>query len=66
MNAWGNEQIPTGRQIQEFASELWKSKEQFERELRNEQDMRDRKMDELIKHENMKTKYLKETCLFRL
>lgn len=45
MKFWGNEPVKTDRQIEIFANELWKSKAEFERELRQEHDKRDYKME---------------------
>jgi hypothetical protein len=66
MHFWGEEPLQTDRDIEILANQLWKSKEQFEKELREEHDKRDYAMEKLKKKEKQKAKYLKEACLFRM
>lgn len=66
MKFWGEEPVRSDRDIEILANELWKSKEQFEAELREEHDKRDYAMEALRKKERMKAQYLKEQCMFRM
>ena len=66
MKVWGGQPLQTVRDIEIFANELWKSKEQFERELRDEQDKRDLAMVAFKKRELQKSQYFKEQSLFRM
>lgn len=60
MKFWGEEPVRSDRDIEILANELWKSKEEFETELREEHDKRDYAMESLRKKERMKAQYLKE------
>ena len=66
MKFWGEEPVQSDRHIEILANELWKSKEQFEIELRQEQDRRDYAMESLRIKERAKAQYLKEQCMFRI
>jgi hypothetical protein len=66
MKFWGEEPVHSDRHIEILANELWKSKEQFENELREEQDRRDYAMESLRIKERTKAQYLKEQCMFRM